>query len=52
MLWFYQLEPKSIDSYEQLVEAFTTEYAMKSSFFYSVGELTGFQQGTDERLAD
>lgn len=52
MLWFYQLEPESIDSYEQLVEAFTTEYATKSSFFYSVGELTGFQQGTDERLAD
>jgi hypothetical protein len=52
MLWFYQLEPESIDSYEQLVEAFTTEYATKSSFFYSVGELTGFQQGTSERLAD
>jgi hypothetical protein len=52
MLWFYQLEPESIDSYEQLVEAFTTEYATKFSFFYSVGELTGFQQTTGERLAD
>jgi hypothetical protein len=52
MLWFYQLEPESIDSYEQLVEAFTAEYATKSSFFYSVGELTGFQQNKSERLAD
>ncbi|KAK9942841.1 hypothetical protein M0R45_008489 [Rubus argutus] len=35
-----------------LVEVFTAEYATKSSFFYSVGELTGFQQNRYERLAD
>ncbi|KAK9951507.1 hypothetical protein M0R45_006945 [Rubus argutus] len=52
MLWFYQLEPESIDSYEQLVEVFTAEYATKSNFFYSVGELTGFLQNENERLAD
>ncbi|KAK9903173.1 hypothetical protein M0R45_001184 [Rubus argutus] len=45
-------EPESIDSYEQLVEVFTAEYATKSSFFYSVGELTGFQQNQNEPLTD
>lgn len=52
MLLFYQLEPKYIDNYKQLVEAFNIKFQTEFTFFYSVGELTSFQQDPDECLAN